>query len=65
MYLSLRIRKLVANACADPTLFFLVDEELEVSNTTKSGPSLSCQRNTIQMVFRWLADGGPTLNAGL
>ena len=35
---------------------FLVDEGREGPNTTLRGPS---------MAFRWRADGGPTLNAGL
>ena len=34
-------------------------------NTTISGPSSVRQQNTIEMAFRWRADGGPTLNAGL
>ena len=44
---------------------FLVDEELEDPNTTKSGPSLPYQRNAIHMAFRWRADDGPTLKTGL
>ena len=28
-------------------------------------PSSACQLNAIQMVFRWRADDGPTLNTGL
>ena len=42
--------------CQRETIFddiFLVDEGWEDPNTTLSGP------------FRWRADGGPTLNAGL
>ena len=35
--------------------FFLVDEGREDQNTTIGGPSS----------FRWRADNGPTLNAGL
>ena len=34
-------------------------------NTTKSEPSSVHQRNAIKMAFRWRADNGPTLNAGL
>ena len=39
-------------------------------NSTKSGPSSARQRNAIKwnailMAFRWRADYGPTLNAGL
>ena len=45
--------------------FFLVDEGREDQNTTISGLSLTRQRNTILMVFRWHADNDPTLNAGL
>ena len=33
--------------------------------TTISGPSSARQRNVISMAFRWRADDGPTLNAGL
>ena len=45
-----------------PTLtFFLVEEENEDPNTTKSGPSLARQRNAI----RWHTDDGPRLNACL
>ena len=45
--------------------YFFFDEGREDSNTTISGPSTARQRNAIQMAFRWRADGGPTLNAGL
>ena len=34
-------------------------------NTTISGPSMAHQRNAIKVAFRWWADNGPTLNAGL
>ena len=34
-------------------------------NTTKIRPSSARQRNAIVMAFRWRADDGPTLNAGL
>ena len=65
-------------ACADPesfvrrgpTLtfyfcFLYFDEGTKDSNTTISGPLTARQRNAIQMAFRWRADGGPILNAGL
>ena len=42
-----------------------VDEGIEDPNTTINGPLSSRQQNTIQMVFRWRADDGPILNAGL
>ena len=45
--------------------FFLVDEGIENPNITIIGPSSVRQRNAIQMAFRWRADVGPTLNAGL
>ena len=49
-----------------PTLkTFLVEEGTEDPNTTKSGPLSACQQNAILMVFRWRANDGPTLNAGL
>ena len=44
---------------------FLVDEGREDPNTTISGPSSARQRSAISMAFRWRADDGPTLNAGL
>ena len=44
---------------------FLVDEGERGSKSTKSGPSSARQRNAIIMAFRWRADDGPTLNAGL
>ena len=44
-------------------LFFLVDEGRENPNTTLRGPSFARQRN--KMAFRWRANDGPTLNAGL
>ena len=34
-------------------------------SSKQSGPPSACQRNAIQMAFRWRADDGPTLNAGL
>ena len=43
----------------------VVDEERKGPSTIISGPSLACQRNAIKMAFRWRADDGPTLNAGL
>ena len=46
-----------------PTLMFF-DEGRERSSTTISGPSSARQQNAI-MAFRWHADDGPTLNAGL
>ena len=65
----------IQTACPDPEFcqrgsnfgvcFDLVDEGREYPNTTIGGPSLACQRNAIQMAFRWLADDVPTLNDGL
>ena len=40
-------RKICRGGGATLTTFFLVDDEREDPNTTKSGPSLACQRNTI------------------
>ena len=45
--------------------FFLVDKGIEDTNTAIIGPSSASQRNAISMAFRWRADDGPTLNAGL
>ena len=52
---------------SDIDFLFLVDDEgREDPNTTIiSGPSLARQRNAIYMAFRWCADDGATLNAGL
>ena len=44
---------------------FLDDEGRKDPNTTISGPSSTHQRNAISMAFRWRADVGPTLSAGL
>ena len=44
---------------------FLVDEGIEDPNTAINGPLLAHQRNAISMAFRWRADDGPPLNAGL
>ena len=61
-------------ACKDPESFvregqiltsFLVDEERENRNSTKIRPSSGCQGKIILMALSWLADGDPTLNAGL
>ena len=46
------------------TFYFVVGEGREDPNTTISGPTSARQRNAI-MAFRWRADDGPTLNAGL
>ena len=37
----------------------------EDRNATKSGTLLARHRNAIPMAFRWRADNGPPLNAGL
>ena len=37
----------------------------EDRNATKSVPSSARQRNAIEMTFRWRADNGPPLSAGL
>ena len=44
---------------------FRIDEGREDQNITLSGQSLARQQIAIKMGFRWQADGGPTLNAGL
>ena len=64
-----------AGSCADPESFFqrgsnfdyvfLNDGGREYPNATISGTSLARQRNATYMAFRWQADGGPALNAGL
>ena len=45
-------------------VIYLVDEGKEDPNTTVR-VSLSRQRNVISMTFRWPANDGPKLNAGL
>ena len=42
-------------------IFFLVDEGMEDPNVTINGPSSARQQNA----FRWRAEDGPILNAGL
>ena len=44
---------------------FLVDKGRKNPDTTISRPSTARQRNAIEMAFRWRADDGQTLNAGL
>ena len=44
------------------TTIILVDEGREKA---KIRPSSARQRNSIKMAFRWRANGGPSLNAGL
>ena len=51
--------------CSACGAFILVDEWREDPNTTISRSPSAHQRNAIQMSFRWRADHGPTLNAGL
>ena len=70
MYIFSKIQLFEVQPSADPEsyvrggpilMFFLVDEGREDQNTTLGGPSSARQRNA----FRWRADNGPTLNAGL
>ena len=42
-----------------------VAEGRENPNTTISEPLSACQRNAIEMAFRWRTDDGQTLNVGL
>ena len=44
---------------------FLIDEGIEDPNTTLNELSSVFQRNAVKMAFRWRADDGLTLNAGL
>ena len=46
-------------------LIFLIDGGIEDPNTAINGPPSARHRNAIEMAFRWRADAGPTLNAGL
>ena len=45
--------------------FFFSWWGIEDPNTAINVPSSALQRNAIEMAFRWRADDGPTLNAGL
>ena len=45
--------------------FVLVDEGRNGPNTTISEQPSARQRNAILMAIRWLANDGPTFNAGL
>ena len=47
------------------TFFFQFDEGRKGPNTSNSGQSTARQRNAILMAFRWRADDGQTVNAGL
>ena len=47
------------------TFFFLFLLGIEDPNTAINGPPSTRQRNAIEMEFRWRADAGRTLNAGL
>ena len=38
---------------------------IEDPNTAINGPSSARQQNAISIAFRWRADAGTTLNAGL
>ena len=44
---------------------FFNDKGIEDPNTAINGPSLARQQNAIEKAFRWRADDGPTLIAGL
>ena len=60
-------RKFVGGGPTLPSYCFLllVDEGWEDPNTTISGPLSARKRNAIEMAFRWRADDGSTLNAGM
>ena len=44
---------------------FFNDKGIDDPNTAINGPPSARQRNAFEMAFRWWADDGPTLNAGL
>ena len=60
-----RIQRVLSEGVQNLIAIFVVDEGIEDQNTTISVPSSAQQRNAIEMAFRWLADDGPKLNAGL
>ena len=65
LYKHARIQKGLSDGGSKLKTFFLVDKGIEDPNTAINGPSSACQRNTIEMAFRWWANDGPTLNVGL
>ena len=64
-----RPRKFCQRGSNTDTVFYVFFFSLrgwrEDRNATKSGISSACKRNAIEMAFRWHADKGPPLNAGL
>ena len=58
-------RKFFQKGSTFDKFFFVIDEGIEDQNITINRPSSARQRNAIKMAFRWRADDGPTLNAGL
>ena len=57
-----------SQTCVDPESLARSGPTLtmrEDPNSTNSEPSSARQRNVISMAFRWRADDGITLNAGL
>ena len=44
---------------------FFNDKGIDDPNTAINGPPSARQRNAFEIAFRWWADNGPTLNAGL
>ena len=44
---------------------FFFDKGIEDTTIALNGPSSARQRNAIEMAFRWRADDGSTLYAGL
>ena len=63
-------RKFCQGRGGGPTLTFFVvvlylTRGREDPNTTINRPSSARQQNAIKMSFRWRADDGPTLNAGM
>ena len=69
MWKTKTLVKLGSSPCADPESFFSKGSNFFFVNewkyTTTFGPSSARQLNAISMAFRWRADDGPTLNAGL
>ena len=57
-HMHARIQKVLSEGVKFDNVFFLVDEVIENPNITINGPSS-------EMAFRWQADAGETLNAGL
>ena len=58
-------RKFCQRESKSDKVFFWVFKGSEAPKNIKSGQLSACQRNAIEMAFRWWVDDAPTLNATL